>query len=160
MDLFKKYYGLTAHYLARRPHSTREVRDYLLKKKAPEDVIEKIIASMQRDKFLNDLDFAHWWREQRTRFRTKSDRVIRMELKQKGIATDIIALVFEEKTEETKNDLEKARLHIEKYSRRFDGLEGNEKYRKIQMFLGSRGFDYETIKQAIDDILERGYNTD
>ena len=83
MDLFKKYYGLTAHYLARRPHSTREVRDYLLKKKAPEDVIEKIIASMQRDKFLNDLDFAHWWREQRTRFRTKSDRVIRMELKQK-----------------------------------------------------------------------------
>ena len=58
------------------------------------------------------------------------------------------------------SDLEKAKQIAEKKLRTLRTLPKREQYQKLGAFLSRRGFDYETIRRAIDDILERGYNRD
>lgn len=163
MENFEKYYTSAVHYLTSRPRSVKEVRDNLLKKykkwNNPEDseeVIDEVIRKLLQQKFLDDVAFALWWREQRTRFRAKSDRLIKMELIQKGIARDIIEKAFAQESEEIVSDYEKAKRLIEKRLPKLALLTPQERFQKLAGYLGRRGFDYETIKRAIDDSLRNG----
>lgn len=160
MDNYEKYFTAALHYLTRRPRSIKEVRENLETKKKkwnnPQDsdeVIDAVIESLLKQNFLNDLTFAIWWREQRTRFRAKSDRLIRMELLQKGVSKDIIEKAFQEENEELLTDGDKARKLIEKQLPKLNGLSKHEKFQKLAGYLGRRGFDYEIIRRAIDDSL-------
>ena len=159
MDSFEKYFILAVSLLSRRARSSKEIRDYLFRKKAPPEIIEEVIKKLQEKKFQSDEAFARWWKESRTRFKSKSDRIIKLELRQKGISDEIITTVMNEQTEESKSDYEKA-LHLgTKYKKRIVDLPTGDQYRRLSNFLAQRGFDYDVIRRVIDDVLERGYNT-
>lgn len=153
-----KYYNLAVGYLARRPRSAKEIRDYLAKKKVEVDVIEVIVQKLLSLHFLDDIKFARWWREQRTRFKGKSDRLIKMELRQKGIDPQIIEDIFAEVTDEPMDDLTKAKKLIEKRASRVAGLTPKEQYEKLGRYLQSKGFNWDVIRRAIDEQLEKKYN--
>lgn len=157
-DHIEKFYSLAVRYLARRPRSAKELRDYLQKKEITKDIIDAIILSLEKQKFLNDTEFARWWREQRTRFKGKSDRLIKMELRQKGIAEEIIIQIFEEITEEPMDDLTKATRLVQKRLKRVQGLTTKEQYEKLGRYLMSKGFSWEIIRKAIDEQMEKKYN--
>lgn len=159
MDLFEKYYTLAILQLSRRARSSKELRDYLKRKKATEEIIDAVLQKLQEQKFQNDEQFARWWKESRTRYKSKSDRVIRLELRQKGISDEIIELVMNELTEESKSDYEKALELSHKYKKKIVSLPYKDQYRRLGNFLSQRGFDFDTIRRVIDDVLERGYNT-
>lgn len=158
MDLFDKYYALAVSQLSRRARSSKEIRDYLGKKKVPQEVIDAVLLKLQEQKFQDDEQFARWWKERRTRYKSRSDRVIQFELRQKGISDEIIELVMSEKTDESKSDYEKALLLGQKYRKKIVGLPYHDQYRRLGAFLSQRGFDFDTIRRVIDDVLERGYN--
>lgn len=160
MDLFAKYYTLALRQLTRRPRSEKEIHDYLLKKKATEDIIGIIIKKLHEQKFQDDTEFARWWIEQRSNVRAKSNRVITMELRQKGIDPELITSLLQGDTEDAMSDLDKARLIAQKKIKSLHLLPKNQQYQKLGAFLSRRGFDFETSKRVIDDILERGYNRD
>lgn len=153
-----KYYNLAVGYLARRPRSTKELKDYLAKKKVEEDLIRTIVQKLLDLRFLDDVKFARWWREQRTRFKGKSDRLISMELRQKGIDPQIIEKIFLEITDEPMDDLTKAKRLIEKRLPRVIGLTPREQYEKLGRYLQGKGFNWEVIRQAIDEQLQKKYN--
>lgn len=193
MDSFEKYYTLALRYLARRPRSEKEVRDYLVKKmfkrysgnlvrrgssrislgalrqaqgekdsgvaSTPQNdkqkVIELIIHKLTEQKFLNDEEFAKWFIEQRKRFRKKSDRLIKLELKQKGISTDVFEKA-EEGIEHKKTDHEAARELVEQKIGKYKHLSRQELYQKLGAILARRGFDWDTIKTTIDEKLKKG----
>ena len=90
MGDFEKFYNSALRFLSFRPRSENEVRDNLLEKKAVQEIIEKIILKLKEHNFINDLEFAKHWIESRIRFKPRSSRLIQMELKQKGIAQDLI----------------------------------------------------------------------
>ncbi len=169
MEPLQKYYILAIQHLTRRPRSEKELREFLEKKAktlkrntseymlSPE-ILDAIITKLKAQKFLNDFDFAVWWRDQRTRFRQKSDSVIKMELKQKGVTQDIIEEVFMQSDEDTLSDSEKARQLVEKRFSKVKDLPKQEQYQKLGGFLARRGYSWSVSKRAIDDIRTKSYN--
>src|ERR1035437_11177164 len=94
MDDFEKFYKASVRYLSFRPRSEKELRDYLKKKKCDDLTAKRILESLKRDRFINDEEFVRWWVEQRTLLKPKAVRVIKYELKQKGISDEIYDFVM------------------------------------------------------------------
>ncbi|OGH70990.1 MAG: hypothetical protein A2396_02760 [Candidatus Levybacteria bacterium RIFOXYB1_FULL_40_17] len=149
MDLtFERYHDLALRFLSYRPRSEKEVIDYLKKKRIHESIIDRIIKSLKEKKFLNDIEFAEWWIEQRTGSRPKSLRIIKLELRNKGIGRDIVDGLSEKVD---KNLDEKSALKLlDKHIKRFEKLSTKEVYRKLFQLLARRGFDFDLIKKVID----------
>lgn len=158
MDDFKKFLNKTYNFLSFRPRSEKEIQDYLIKKKADSLIIKRVIESLKNSKFLDDKEFVKWWIEQRSRIKPKSLKFIKFELKQKGITKELIDEVLEAEDFETVPDLDKAMDLAKRRILRYKNEEPRKKWEKMSRFLASKGFDYDTIKQVIDQILPKGYN--
>lgn len=152
---FEKYYIIAANFLSYRNRSEKEIRDKLRSKSANSDIIEKVVATLKEQKFVNDEQFAREWIRSRTTYRMKSKRIIKIELLKKGIDRDLIDRVMNEGTEETGpvNDLEQAKKLAESRIGKYKGMSKNEIYQKLGGFLARRGFSWETIKTAIDQTM-------
>jgi regulatory protein len=154
-DIYKKYLDSILHFLSFRPRSEKEIRDNLIKKKASQEIIEQIITWLKQQKFLDDEEFTRWWIEQRSKFRPKSMRIIKLELKQKGIAQQVIDGVVEDPESKIQNDLESAKKIVEKKFPKYKGLSKYELYQKLGAVLARKGFNWETIKKSIDISLDQ-----
>jgi len=158
MDSLDKYYVSVIRILTLRPRSEKEIREYLVRKKASQEIITAVIAKVQGHNFQSDLEFARWWVQSRTRYKAKSDLIITMELRQKGISDDLIKSALLEKTDDHLTDEEKIKIVLQKYFKKVESLPKYEQYRRMSAYLSQKGFNYDAIRRAIDDILERGYN--
>lgn len=149
MDPFEFYCTKALRFLSFRPRSEKEVRDFFNKKKVDPQIIEKIINFLKEKNFINDQKFVAWWIEQRTTFKPRSLRLIKMELQQKGIADELIEFPIS-------NDKEQAIKLIERKIEKYKDLPKYEIYQKLGPFLARKGFNYDTIKASIDEILTKG----
>ena len=149
--LFGKYYNLTLRYLSFRQRSEKEVFDYLRKKQVQEPLVEIIINKLKEQKFINDEEFARMRIENRMRFKPRAGRFIKMELKQKGITEEII-----NKQLAINKDGEMAKILINKKIKKYKDLPRQEIYQKLGRVLAQKGFDWETIKKNIDEVLGKG----
>ncbi|MDP2638027.1 MAG: regulatory protein RecX [Candidatus Levybacteria bacterium] len=155
---FEKFYNKALKFLSYRPRSEKEVRDRLrikikdLRIKDTGQLIDDVIEKLKKQRFINDEEFARLWVENRLRFKPRSSRLIKLELKQKGINPETInslQLTID-------NDLDSARKLVEKRIGRLKGLEKQEIYEKLGRFLASRGFNWDTIKRSVDEVLGKG----
>ncbi|MCL5114011.1 MAG: RecX family transcriptional regulator [Patescibacteria group bacterium] len=151
MDGFEKFYNKALKFLSYRPRSEQEVIKNLLRKKSPEDIIKKITAKLEEQKFLNDEEFVKWWVEQRTTFKPRSLRLIKIELKQKGISNDLVEKVIND-VGLTIDDLASARKLVERKKEKWKNLSREQKFQKLSRFLASRGFSYDIIKEIFKNI--------
>ncbi len=156
---FEKYLNKAFHFLSYRPRSEKEIRDKLSMKKAPQEIIERVIISLKEHKFLDDGKYAKWFIENRLRFNPKGQRLLKMELKQKGVDPEIIEeaignLSKDDESEVPNNDLESAKKLVEKKIARYKGIEKQIIYQKLGAFLARRGFSWDIIKKAIDSFDE------
>lgn len=152
---FDKFYEKAIKFLSFRPRSEKEVRDNLKKKKAPDSTIDLIIKKLKDQKFLNDQEFTKWWIEQRTVVKPTGVRIIKIELQRKGIDKEMMQEVLENSEDVIHNELDMARDLVQRKFKKYNGMERQEVYRKLGGFLSRRGFDYDTIKKAIDEILRK-----
>jgi len=150
-----KFYNLALHYLSYRTRSEKEVRDKLKTKQVDPQIIEKIIAKLKEKRFINDEEFARQWIENRTRFKPRGERLIKMELKQKGISEDIINSLISNSNSMT-TDLDSAKKLVEKRIGRVKNLPKQKIYEKLGRYLATKGFSWDTIKKAIDETLSKG----
>ncbi len=186
MGEFEKFYNIALRFLSYRPRSEKEVRDHLnikyqiskIKNKRVEknelgiqSIIDKVIQKLKEQKFINDEEFGKWWVEQRTTFKPRSLRLIKTELRQKGISNEVVdKMIYDLRPARSaggfKNyDLEEAKKLIEKRIKRFRnplrceaskfGMTNEVVYQKLGSYLARRGFDWETIKKSIDEVLEK-----
>jgi len=156
MDNFDNLYDKTLRFLSFRPRSEKEIREYLTKKKSNDLTTKKIVEKLKEHKFLNDMEFAKWWIEQRTRVKPRADRVIKFELTQKGIEKEIIDSLL---TGSFESDLKKAEGLAEIRMKRLIRIEDRKKvYEKLGRFLASKGFNYDIIKEVIDRTFAKEYN--
>jgi regulatory protein len=170
MDHYQKYLNKALRFLSYRSRSEKEVLDYLRKKQAPEEIKEQILTFLRERRFVNDEEFARGWIDQRMRVNAKALRVIEMELKQKGVAQEVIAqaisnvkfpplssrlppssgLISSIQESEGVSDLGTAKVLVSKKIEKYKHLPKQELYQKLGGFLGRKGFDWETIKKAIE----------
>ena len=93
---FGKLYMRALEYCLRRPHSVKEVRDYLWRKTQPalrkrqtgmnnpvvysERVASRVLSKLQQKAYVNDEAFARWWVENRQLSKGVSRRKLTAEL--------------------------------------------------------------------------------
>lgn len=161
MDEFELFYNSALKFLSYRPRSEKEVRDNLVKKSfgrgsgPSEATIELIIKKLREQKFLNDREFAKWWVEQRTLVKPMGKRLIKLELNRKGIDKELIDEVFDGIEDIVHNELEMVRKLVQRKISKYRGLDRQKIYQKLGGFLSRRGFDYDTIKKTIDEVLTK-----
>ncbi|HSX17838.1 MAG TPA: RecX family transcriptional regulator [Candidatus Saccharimonadales bacterium] len=130
-------------WLLNRPHSTREFRDYLYRKKAEPELIESFIKDFSERAYLDDQKFGEWFIELQKR-RAKSNRAIRSELFKKGISRELADELF---AEEMDDEVERLKKIIEKKQK-------SSRYKndplKLKQYLAAQGFSYDLIKEMLD----------
>ncbi|MGB9706803.1 MAG: regulatory protein RecX [Microgenomates group bacterium] len=144
---FQKLLDKVYRFLALRPRSEKEIADYLKKRKIPDDLAQKIFKILKEQSLIADSAFAQWWIEQRTTFRPKGKIALKVELKQKGIAPEII-----EKELEKIDELKLAKKAIQKKLEIYRRLSSQDFRQKISTFLSYRGFSWQTIKKILDNL--------
>ena len=148
---FEKYLDQALKFLSYRPRSEKEMRDYLAKKNVDTIITERIIADFKEHKFINDQDYAEMWVRNRTNYKPRSSRVIKMELKQKGINSDLIEEVMSTKSAST-NDLSMALDLAERKLKRLEKEEPQKRREKLAGFLNRKGFGWDIIKEVINKL--------
>ncbi len=154
-DAFEEAYNSALHFLSYRPRSTTEVEWNLRGKGVPDVMIEGVIERLTHAGLLNDLDFAEYWVEQRERFKPRSARMLRHELKQKGIASQYIDQALQ-----GLDEADSARRLARKRVRRYAHLEREEFRRKMIGYLQRRGFRYPTIKPIVEELWQEIIHAD
>ena len=137
------------NFLSYRPRSEDEVRKNLKKHGYQEEVIEDILERLRQGQLVDDASFAQMWVENRSEFRPRGRRALRMELRKKGISDDIIDPSLEHLDEE-----QLAYRAASKQIRKYRNLEWPVYRKKMSGFLARRGFDYGIISIIIKKVWE------
>jgi len=144
-----KAYQQALRYLKFRMRSRAEIRKYLKEKKFPVKAVESTIHQLTLIGLLDDHQFARLWVENRRRFRPRGIYALKMELKAKGIADDIVSSVLKYEDEE-KNAYAAIASRIPRWSH----LGKEELTKKIFNFLRSRGFSFEICTEVKDRFIK------
>ena len=81
------------YYLSYRPRSEGEIRQWLDKRGFASEVVETAIGKLREQNLSDDFAFAKFWRDDSLSFRPESKRLIKRELRDKKVASDIIERV-------------------------------------------------------------------
>lgn len=152
---YGKLYGRTLEYILMRPHSQKEVRDYLyrktrdtrtktgdIRKGVSKELTERVFDRLHSKGYLNDENFARFWIENRNVRKGASLRKIVAELKAKGVDATIIDSLM---SQTDRSDTDELRKVIERKRRRYDDDQ------KFMAYLARQGFRYDDIKEAFRD---------
>jgi regulatory protein len=133
--------------IQRRPRSRKELDDYYRKKGVDDSLRNSLLEHLTAIGLVNDWEFADVWIENRQAFRPRGARALRYELRQKGIATEIVDEALQDFDEEGAAQAAAATAW-----RRYKHLSENEYRRKALPYMARRGFSYAISAQAIKQI--------
>ncbi len=139
------------NFLSYRPRSQAEVRRNLFKKDIDESVVDQVIARLSRAGLVDDKAFAHYWVENRKKFKPRGRRALRYELRRKGVKDVIIDEVLSE-YDETPGAYQVASKRAARLARR--GTDLATFRQKLYGFLKRRGFAYPVIRDTLDQIVQ------
>lgn len=138
-------------WLALRPHSVQEVRDYLTRRlNQDEESAESIIAELQRNNLLSDRDFASWFLRQKYRH-GKSLSLLLAQLRQKGVASELLRELEQETRDDDVLQIERA-ARLDELLRR--ELSRSHDEQKLIAKLLRRGYRYDEIRTARTELAE------
>ncbi len=149
----KNIFDLTFRFASSRPHSQKEITDYLKRKNQTPKEISNIIKRLKNLSVINDEEFAKWLASLRQKA-GKSKRLISFELKTKGVSDEIIKSTL---SNLSVDELTVAIAAVSKKLNRLSNsmvLNNPTKIKLIRYLLGL-GFDYEISKKAIDLKLKK-----
>jgi regulatory protein len=152
---FGKLYGRALEYCMMRPHSGKEVRDYLyrktldvrtktggIRKGADKAVAERVFNRLVEKGHIDDEQFTRWWVENRSLKKGASRRKLGAELRVKGVDLQIIEKHL---ADSARTDDDELRKVIAKKSGRYGDPQ------KLMQYLARQGFSYDDIKTALQD---------
>ena len=155
---FGKLYGRALEYCLMRPHSAREVRDYLWRKTratrhrskktgelkerpgVSQVLVDRVYERLVEKAYIDDEKFTRYWVENRNQTKGMSQRKLEAELRAKGVANDIIERNLRDSL---RNDTDELQKIIAKKRRRYPDEQ------KFMQYLARQGFSFDDIKTAL-----------
>ena len=128
-----------------RPRSESELRERLQRLGFDGDYIAPVLARLKEQGLIDDLAFARFWVENRESFRPRSARMVRHELRQKGLSEESIAQALADLDEE-----ESAYRAGLRRGRRLTHLDEVSFRKKLIAYLLRRGFPYEVVNSVVE----------
>ena len=152
---FGKLYTRALEYSMSRPHSEKEVRDYLyrktldkrqpdgsIKRGASKSVTELVLVRLLEKGHVDDKNFARFWVENRNQRKGISKRKLVYELRSKGVDLSIINDMVDDSERSDETEIKKIiRKKITKYSDK----------EKLMAYLSRQGFSYDEIVKSLDE---------
>ena len=146
-DTYEVAFQKAIQFINHRPRSIEETRQRLIKKGFGKEIVETTLNKLIEKNWLDDLDFAHQWIENRNTFRPRSNRLLTYELRLKGVSDDDITQALElYGGNETKLAYQAGINKAKKCSH--DAKMDFQK--KVGGFLGRRGFHYGIVKPTVE----------
>jgi len=150
---FGKTYARALEYCLMRPHSAKEVRDYLyrktrdtrtktgdVKKGVPTEVTSRVFNRLVEKGYVNDENFTRYWVENRNVVKGASQRKLTAELRAKGVEQSMIERHLRDSSRSDDDELAKV---IAKKQTRYPDEQ------KFIQYLMRQGFRYDDIKEAL-----------
>lgn len=164
-----KLYDKVLGFLAVRPRSEREVGDYLRKKistikslprrqagqiskitETTEGVVEAVVERLKKSDLVDDEKFAQWWLEQRQGAqKPKGQLVIRNELRQKGVAAEVVERVLNRSV--AVDEVALAQRAAAKKMRIYRKYPPHEFKQKMAQHLLRQGFAWPAVREVLRD---------
>lgn len=142
-------------FLSFRPRSEFEINEYLLKKGVGEETRKMVLEKLRQFKLLDDEAFAKWWLDQRSGSRPKGSRLVKFELRRKGIKKEIVdSLLAENRSSVT--DAILAEKVAKKKLERLKNLPTLEIKKKLFSSLAQKGFSFEVIEETVAKLFKKG----
>jgi len=156
---FGKLYARTLEYTLLRPHSSREIRDYLYKKTlnkkykskktgelkeglgVDKTITERVYERLADKGYIDDEQFAKYWIENRNVRKGVSHRKLQAELQAKGVDRSIIEKYL---AETERSDRDELRKIVMKKRGHYDDE------RKLFAYLARQGFSYDDITSVLN----------
>lgn len=136
--------------LGHRARSERELRQRLRQKGFNGPAIDQAITRLRDWHYLDDEDFARRWVEGRQEHQPRSERLLTLELRQKGVDKETIdEVIADAEVDEQADALALARRKAGSYR----GLEPDVQRRRLAAFLARRGYSYDVIRPVLDEVL-------
>ena len=150
---FGKVYTRALEYCFSRPHSSKEIRDYLyrktrdsrnkdgsVKKGISQELTNRVYERLTGRGHVDDEKFARYWIENRNLTKGVSRRKLEAELRAKGIENSLVNTLL---AESPRNDQEELQKIIVKKRKRYPDDQ------KFIAYLARQGFSYDTIKETL-----------
>lgn len=154
---FGKLYARALEYCLMRPHSAREIRDYLWRKTRTtkyksrkgeikerdgviQDIADRVYTRLLDKGYIDDEKFARYWVENRNQTKGSSIRKLTAELRAKGIDAGVISEALEKS--DRSDDDELAKIIAKKRAKYTDD-------QKFMQYLVRQGFGFDDIRQAL-----------
>lgn len=151
---FGKVYARALEYCLMRPHSAKEVRDYLyrktrdsrsktgeVKKGISLEITGRVFDRLVEKGYIDDEKFARYWVENRNLTKGSSRRKLTAELQAKGVDRGIIEQTLQASTRDDVDELHKV---IAKKRARYSDDQ------KFMQYLARQGFHFDDIKKALE----------
>jgi regulatory protein len=169
-------YEAALNFLSYRPRSAREVELRLRKKGYTPEDIEFALAKLRKQGFVDDKEFSRFWINNRQNFSPRGPRLLRSELRQKGVPADVVdEMMTQYKDEQAERAEEAAEIAAEhgiqddeptpgsdeatalalarKRMRLLANLDPMTQKRRLSSFLARRGYGFDTIKPVLARVL-------
>jgi len=139
--------------LSIRKRSVFEMKNRLKRKEFESNIIDEVVKELIEYKYLNDAEFAEAYINDRINFNPRGSFLIKKELREKGIAENIVDQKIKELFPEEK-EMELARKAAEKKIETLNkGLEENKIYQKVGSYLQAKGYTSWIIRETLEDII-------
>jgi len=148
-DAHEVAYQRALNLIVRRMRSGAKIQENLRRHGISEEIIASVVERLERSGMIDDKLFAQAWVENRSEFRPRSKRALAYELRQRGIADEVIDHVLAETMPDEAGLAYQAAL---KYSRKLNQLDWFEFRRKLSGHLARRGFSYDIVIAVVDRV--------
>ena len=148
-DTSEVAYQKATRLLDYRPRTEKEIRQRLIQKGFCTLEIDQVVLRLKRANLVQDQQFAKMWIENRNDYHPRSQRLMRYELRNKGVSEQMIESALAGSAE----DIDLATRAAAQYARKLS-FQDRELFRKrLTAYLARRGFSYGTIAPVIRDLI-------
>lgn len=146
---WQRCYDASARLLGYRPRSEHEIKQRLNQHGFDNDTINDVLARLKEQGLVNDENFARFWRDNRQSFSPRSQWLIRVELRQKGVPDEIINKVVR-----NVDDTDNAYRAAQKKAYNLTIIDYQDFRRRMGEYLKRRGFGYGVIIKTIERLWQ------
>ena len=149
-DHYHRCLNAAARYLSYRPRSEFELRERLHQRGFDGDSVEAVLTRLKEQGLVDDMAFAQFWKDNRESFSPRSQWLTRLELRQKGIASNIIDQIAD--TVDDEDSAYRAALSKARSLPLLSDYQGF--HRRLGDYLKRRGFGYGVINHTIERLWQ------
>jgi len=134
-------------YLSYRPRSEFELRERLHQRGFDDDSVEAVLVRLKEQGLVDDMAFAQFWRDNRESFSPRSQWLTGLELRRKGVASNIIDQITG-----TIDDEDSAYRAALSKARSLPTSDYQSFRRRLGGYLKRRGFGYRVINYTMEKL--------